>query len=595
LASLGKKWWGRKIYLFFLSFALLVLLKNIGFPVISLIGKLPVFDQVWTPRWAGPAWNLSLALCVALGFESLLLTDNKEPGKSSKASWALMIGGLLILAAGTLINQELSAILSNAFGYPREYFLSTAMILRPFLIAISAVMLFISVRRLNLSALFFILSLAVMFCVVHFRAQLPRIEGPFGFNLGIRDGLVLFSMWQGMMESVLLGLAVILVISVLLRERPVDKNRFALIILGIIIIEMSFHVTLGYDERARLVRLLWHFIALAGLILYSLFLKDRLNKIETKMFLCLFFIGMIVIGRAGSQSLPERGKDIFQKTYIDLVPEGASRIMGIKGFLPPNAAAALGVQDIRSVTSLSIKRFQLFQDYCLSASPQSKYKSLWFTGTMDPATGKNISEHLRQRHAFYSLSGVGNYLSADYENIPYTKLVNDAKIKNYQNLAVMPRVFMVHNWFTSKNTEESLEWMLSARPSFNSQAVVEGKEIPAIPDIQGKPSAKAEIKKYQLHSVTIEAQTNYPALLILTDAYHPDWMVSVDGKKEKIFPADLCFRGVFLNPGKHEVKFFYFPRAFYICAAVSLSVFLILLILGLRSLILKKLKKQIML
>ncbi len=597
LAAFREKWWGRPVYLFFLVFALLVLLKNTGFPVINLIGKLPVFDQVWTPRWAGPAWNLSLALCAALGFESLLLAERKESMKVSSAGWALLIAGLLMLALGTLINRELLSVLNNAFGYQGEEFLNKIMRIRPFLVAISAVMLFISARRLNLPKLFFLLSLAVMFCVVNFQAQLPLIEGVFGSILRGRGNLAVFSMWQGMMESALLGLIVILAISIALRERAIHKERLAFIILGIIIIEISFHVTLGYDEKIRLARFCWHFIALAGLILYMLFPKYRLTKVGVRMLVCLFFIGMVAIGRIGSYCLPERQKSIFDKIYTGLIPKGeTSRIMGLKGFFSPNAAAALGVQDIRSISSLSIKRFQLFQDYCLLARPQNKYKSLWFTGVMDPSTGKNISGHLEERCAFYSLAGVGNYLSMDYENIPYTKLVSDGKIKNYQNLAVFPRAFIVHKWSTSKNPEESLEWMLSSQSSFGSQAVVEAEEMPLSPDIQGKPSARAEIKNYQLHSVVIEAETNTPGLLILTDVYHPDWLALVDGKKQKIFPADLCFRGVFLNPGRHEVKIFYFPRVFYACTAIGISAFLILLISTLTSIILKlKLRKQTML
>lgn len=592
LASLRIYWWGRKVYLFFLCFSLFILLKNLGFPIINWVGRFPIFDQVWTPRWTGPIWNLSLALCIALGFQALLLTGDKEPSKDDNiiflkrrlwAWWITMIGGILILSLGILINPALWIILNKSLEYSRQFSSGMMTILRLFLIAIGGTMLFKSVKRLNFSPLFIILSFGIALCIVNFQAQLPRILG-FKSFFDVEDKLVLFSMWQGMMESVVLGLTVLLALSTALKQKLINQTKFAFIISGIIMLEMSFHVTLGYDERGRLVRLLLHFIALLGLILYMLFPKNKITDSRAKMFICLFFVGMIAVGRIGNKCIPNRGKDAFKNAQINFNLEKTSRIMGIKGLIFPNTAAAIGVQDIRSVVSLSIKRFQLFQDYCLSVKPQGKYKRLWFTGIMDPDTGKNISEHLQERYPFYALAGVSNYFSPHYENIPHTKLIEDGAIKNYQNLAVIPRVFIVNRWFVAETPDGALDWMLSHPFSLDVEAVVEGGKASSVSNIQTEPFTKVRIKSYQLHSVIIEAETNFPGLLILTDAYHPDWKVAVNGKNEKIFPANLCFRGVFLNPGKHEIKFTYFPKTFYICATVSFIILVVFLILGLKRL-----------
>jgi hypothetical protein len=71
--------------LLFGLFGLFILLKNFGFPIVTWLGYLPLFDQVWTPRWAGPIWTFCFAVTGAIGLEA---AENwlSEPDKSIEAS-----------------------------------------------------------------------------------------------------------------------------------------------------------------------------------------------------------------------------------------------------------------------------------------------------------------------------------------------------------------------------------------------------------------------------------------------------------------------------------------------------------------------------
>lgn len=59
----------RKTFFFFALFGFSIVLKNFGFPLIAWIGRLPLLDQSWSPRWAGPVWTFSLACAAAVGLE----------------------------------------------------------------------------------------------------------------------------------------------------------------------------------------------------------------------------------------------------------------------------------------------------------------------------------------------------------------------------------------------------------------------------------------------------------------------------------------------------------------------------------------------
>lgn len=81
-----------KYLLFFGVFGFLVILKNFGCPFVLWIGRLPLLDQSWSPRWAGPVWTFSLACAGAIGLEMAC----QAPRNKKYASLLLAFGFLLL-------------------------------------------------------------------------------------------------------------------------------------------------------------------------------------------------------------------------------------------------------------------------------------------------------------------------------------------------------------------------------------------------------------------------------------------------------------------------------------------------------------------
>jgi hypothetical protein len=78
-----------------------------------------------------------------------------------------------------------------------------------------------------------------------------------------------------------------------------------------------------------------------------------------------------------------------------------------------------------------------------------------------------------------------------------------------------------------------------------------------------KSLREARITSYLPQAVEIHATLDQPGILVLNDSDYPGWVVEVDGNRGKWFTANYLFRGVFLPPGKHVVRFLYRPRTFY--------------------------------
>ncbi|MBP7088407.1 MAG: hypothetical protein KBB01_03815, partial [Candidatus Omnitrophica bacterium] len=199
--SLRAKWRLHKEYLFFLGFACFILLKNMGLPVIAWIGRLPVFDQIWTPRWAGPVWNLSLVLSVALGFEWFLyknqrLDFGKNDSQLTPRGFIILSGGIVIILLGLLFSPIFYLFLK--YHLKESKYLSLNIIfLRVFYFSLGSFLILKAVKRFKIPLVFLSLLFIIVLSIFNFQAQFPYSDTSFRNILSI--GGRVFSMWQGML------------------------------------------------------------------------------------------------------------------------------------------------------------------------------------------------------------------------------------------------------------------------------------------------------------------------------------------------------------------------------------------------------------
>jgi hypothetical protein len=134
------------------------------------------------------------------------------------------------------------------------------------------------------------------------------------------------------------------------------------------------------------------------------------------------------------------------------------------------------------------------------------------------------------------------------------RLVHSGDVKIYENLDVLPRAFVVHQAEVSAGDEQTIARMRD--PAFDpAQAVILAGGQP----LAGAGTSPAEITRYTPEEVVVEASTDAPGYLLLTDTFYPGWRASVDGQPAEIVRADEMFRAVRLGPGRHQVIFRYQP------------------------------------
>jgi hypothetical protein len=175
-------------------------------------------------------------------------------------------------------------------------------------------------------------------------------------------------------------------------------------------------------------------------------------------------------------------------------------------------------------------------------------------------------------------SGTSRTLSVD----PTYKLVHSGDVKIYQNLAVLPRAFIVYQARIVPDESEALA--LLRDPGFDpSRAAILPHGQPL--DGQGSQS-HVEILGYEAERVELLANLDSAGYLVLTDTDYPGWVAQVDGNPAPILRADLYFRAVPLDAGQHEVTFLYQPSSVRLGLGLGLATWiawmLALAVLGIR-------------
>ncbi|VAW34110.1 hypothetical protein MNBD_CHLOROFLEXI01-5109, partial [hydrothermal vent metagenome] len=80
------------------------------------------------------------------------------------------------------------------------------------------------------------------------------------------------------------------------------------------------------------------------------------------------------------------------------------------------------------------------------------------------------------------------------------------------------------------------------------------------------------------NSITIQATTEEPRLLVLSDTFYPGWQAEIDNVPTEILQTNVALRGIVVPAGSHTITMQFRPLTFYLGVAISLLTVLVVLL-----------------
>ena len=153
------------------------------------------------------------------------------------------------------------------------------------------------------------------------------------------------------------------------------------------------------------------------------------------------------------------------------------------------------------------------------------------------------------------------------------RLAHSGDVKVYENRDVLPRAFVAPQVRYVASDDEGIAIMQGADFDPSRTVIVTGRGASELPSAARHAS---RIVAYRPEYVSIDVETDSAAYLVLTDAWYPGWVATVDGEPVEIRRADVYFRAVPIGAGTHHVVFKYEPLTVRLGEIVSLGVWAIL-------------------
>jgi hypothetical protein len=150
----------------------------------------------------------------------------------------------------------------------------------------------------------------------------------------------------------------------------------------------------------------------------------------------------------------------------------------------------------------------------------------------------------------------------------------DTLINVYESTTARPRARIVHGAVAARSNAAARNMLLDVTARYPEAITVERSAGGEAPHAMNATSASGDQVKWiddgDPDHLAFDVATEAPGYLFVADTYEEGWRATVDGNPTPIYPADVTFRAIALEPGKHRVGMSYKPRwlglSFALCA-----------------------------
>ncbi len=133
----------------------------------------------------------------------------------------------------------------------------------------------------------------------------------------------------------------------------------------------------------------------------------------------------------------------------------------------------------------------------------------------------------------------------------------------YENLAALPRFFLVGETRRAGSAEEALEMLGS--PGFDPRRVAVVEDAAALTGVAGS----VRVEHYSASRLALETEAAAPSFLVTSETWYPGWRAVIDGRDQPLVMTNGAFRGLAVPAGRHRVEIRFAPAILWWGAALS--------------------------
>jgi hypothetical protein len=137
------------------------------------------------------------------------------------------------------------------------------------------------------------------------------------------------------------------------------------------------------------------------------------------------------------------------------------------------------------------------------------------------------------------------------------RLVHAGDLSVYERTGpVAPHAFLAGQVRAGLGEPETFRELSRPPTDPTALALVEGAApagLDAAPAAGSPPPGRAQVTADHGEQLDVDVDAARPALLVVTDAWHPGWSATVDGRPAEVRKVDGVFRGVVVPAGRHRV------------------------------------------
>ena len=231
--------------------------------------------------------------------------------------------------------------------------------------------------------------------------------------------------------------------------------------------------------------------------------------------------------------------------------------------LSPEYGGAYGIYQIDSMNFQLNPRYEAIFNRLILPDPADRWTGFITLNRAKDKGGINLEafDFLGARHLVVPV--MYPLLTAFMQRSGWRQAYEDQYFRVFENPDPLPRAFITHRLADSKATPlDSGQSPREMATSDDQELLVLARQIGVT---ENAPAAirggdQAAITRYDHARVSIEANLGQPGILVLTDIWHPNWTLTVNGRKQHLGRVDGAFRGLALPAGRHFVEMNYAPR-----------------------------------